>query len=59
MFDRLWWFVTGLVVGGLVTMRALRRRPKPQDLKGAAAQTAADVLDLAARVVRPSRRTVS
>jgi len=56
MLDRLWWFMAGLVAGGVVTVRALRRRPTPQNLKGAAAQTAADLLDVAARVVRPSKR---
>lgn len=54
MFDRLWWFATGALAGGVVTVRALRRRPRPADLRVAAAHTGADVLDLAARVVRPS-----
>ena len=52
MLDRLWWFAAGLVAGGVVTVRALRRRPRPGDLKGAAIATAADLLDVAARVVR-------
>ena len=56
MFDRLWWFVAGLVAGGVVTVRALRRRPSPSDLKRAAVQTTADLLDVAARVIRPRRR---
>jgi hypothetical protein len=56
MLDRLSWFVTGVVAGGLITVRALRRRPRPRDLKAAALQTGADVMDLAARVVQPPRR---
>ncbi len=56
MLDRLSWFVTGLVAGGLITVRALRRRPRPQDLKAAALQTGADVMDLTARLVQPPRR---
>jgi hypothetical protein len=55
MLDRLWWFVTGLVAGGWVTVRALRRRPTPLELRGAALATSADLLDLAARAVRPNR----
>ena len=56
MFDRLWWFAAGLVAGGVVTVRALRRRPTPRDLKGAAIATAADLLDVAVRVVKPPIR---
>jgi hypothetical protein len=56
MFDRLWWFVAGFVAGGVVTVRALRRRPTPRDLKEAAVQTAADLLDVAARIVKPPLR---
>lgn len=56
MLDRLWWFLTGLAAGGLVTVRALRRRPAPRDLKAAAAYTGADVLELVARLVRPGTR---
>jgi hypothetical protein len=56
MLDRLWWFVAGLIAGGVVTVRALRRRPTPTDLKGAAIATAADLLDVAARLVRPPSR---
>jgi hypothetical protein len=56
MFDRLWWFAAGLVTGGIVTVRALRRRPTPSDLKGAAIATTADLLDVAARVVKPPTR---
>ncbi|MFO7292539.1 MAG: hypothetical protein FWJ92_07805 [Actinomycetes bacterium] len=56
MLDRLWWFATGLLAGGLVTVRALRRKPSPADLKRAAAYTGADILELAARAVRPPRR---
>jgi hypothetical protein len=55
LIDRLWWFGTGLVAGGFVTIRALRRRPRSIDVKAAAAHTGADVLDLAARMVRPKR----
>lgn len=58
MLDRLSWFLTGLVTGGVVTVRALRRRPQAQDLKSAALMTAADVLDLMARLVAPPRRRV-
>ena len=56
MLDRLSWFLTGLVTGGVVTVRALRRRPQATDLKSAALMTAADVLDLLARLVAPPRR---
>lgn len=56
MLDRLSWFLTGLVAGGVVTVRALRRRPRARDLKSAALVTAADVLDLVARLVAPPRR---
>ena len=55
MLDRIWWFVTGAVAGGWVTVRALRRRPTPVEWKDAAAATGADLLDLAARAVRPNR----
>ncbi len=56
VIDRIWWFAMGLVAGGVVTVRALRRRPTPADLKLAAVNTGADVLDLAARAVRAPRR---
>ena len=56
MLDRLWWFAAGLVTGGIVTVRALRRRPTPSDLKGAAVATTADLLDVAARVIKPPKR---
>jgi hypothetical protein len=56
MLDRLWWFVTGLFAGGIVTVRALRRAPHPVDLKAAAALTTADVMSFAARRIRPPRR---
>jgi hypothetical protein len=55
MLDRMWWFVTGAIAGGWVTVRALRRRPTPVEWKDAAAATGADLLDLAARAVRPNR----
>jgi hypothetical protein len=44
-----------LVAGGWVTVRALRRRPTPLELRDAALATSADLLDLAARAVRPNR----
>ncbi len=56
MLDRLSWFVTGVIAGGFITVRALRRRPRPRDLKAAALETGADVMDLAARLVQPPRR---
>lgn len=56
MLDRLWWFATGLVAGGVVTVRALRRAPSATDLRRAAVLTGADLLDLAARAVKPPRR---
>ncbi|MDH4117206.1 MAG: hypothetical protein OEX04_05300 [Acidimicrobiia bacterium] len=56
MIDRLWWFVTGAFLGGVVTVRALRRRPSPADVRAAAAQTGADVLSVAAKVIRPAVR---
>jgi hypothetical protein len=55
MLDRLWWFVTGLIAGGWVTVRALRRRPTPVEWREAALASGADLLDLAARAVRPNR----
>ena len=58
MLDRLWWFVAGTIFGGVVTVRALRRRPAPMELKAAAVATAADLLDVAARVVRPPKRNI-
>jgi hypothetical protein len=56
VLDRLWWFVTGAVLGGVVAIRSVRRRPAPADLGSAAAQTGADLLGLAARLVRPPKR---
>jgi len=56
VLDRIWWFLTGAIAGGFVTVRALRRRPTPAELRAAGARTGADVLDLAARAVRPPRR---
>ncbi len=56
VIDRIWWFVMGILTGGVVTVRALRRKPTPADLKIAAVNTGADVLDLAARAVRAPRR---
>lgn len=55
MIDRLWWFVTGLIAGGFVTVRALRQKPTAPELRHAAMVTGADALDLAARAVRPKR----
>jgi hypothetical protein len=56
VFDRMWWLLTGTLLGGVVTARALRRKPHPRDLSQAAAETGADILDLAARAIRPPRR---
>jgi hypothetical protein len=56
MLDRIWWFVTGALTGGIVAVRALRRTPQPGDLRAAAAHTGADVLGLAARAIAPPRR---
>lgn len=58
MLDRLSWFVTGVVAGGVITIRAFRRRPRPRDLKSAALHTGADLLDLTARIVQPPRRRI-
>jgi hypothetical protein len=55
MLDRVWWFMTGVLAGGWITVRALRRRPTPIEWRDAAAATGADLLDLAARAVRPNR----
>ena len=55
MLDRMWWFVSGVVAGGWITVRALRRQPSPIEWKDAAAATGADLLDLAAKAVRPNR----
>jgi hypothetical protein len=55
MLDRMWWFVTGVIAGGWVTVRALRRRPTPIEWRDAALSGSADLLDLAARAVRPAR----
>lgn len=55
MLDRLWWFLTGVVAGGWVTVRALGRRPTPAEWRRAAAAGGGQLLDLAARVVRPQR----
>ena len=43
MLDRMWWFVTGAIAGGWVTVRALRRRPTAIEWKDAAAATAVDI----------------
>ncbi len=55
MLDRIWWFATGVIAGGFVTVRALRRSPTPVDLRRAAVATGADALELAAKAVRPNR----
>jgi hypothetical protein len=55
MLDRMWWFITGVVAGGWVTVRALRRRPTPNEWRDAAVASGADLLNLAARAVRPNR----
>ncbi|HLF44737.1 MAG TPA: hypothetical protein VJA46_14595 [Acidimicrobiia bacterium] len=54
MLRRSFWFVTGVVTGGVVTVRALRRKPTGHDLRHAAVATGADVMSLAARAVRPN-----
>jgi hypothetical protein len=56
MLDRLWWFLSGLLAGGLITVRALGRRPRREDLRRAATGAGADMLGLAARLIRPGRR---
>jgi hypothetical protein len=53
MLDRLWWFVVGLVAGGIVTVRAMHRRPTAADLRSSATATAADALHLLSKAVRP------
>ena len=59
MLDRLWWFVVGLVAGGIVTVRAMRRRPSAVDLRSSATATAADALGLLSRAVRPKSDRVT
>jgi hypothetical protein len=56
VLKRIWWFVVGLLAGGWVTARALRRRPQPDDLKRAAAASGADLLKWTAKAVRPPAR---
>ncbi|HEY7703610.1 MAG TPA: hypothetical protein VID03_02130 [Acidimicrobiia bacterium] len=56
MLKRLWWFAVGLLAGGWVTARALRRRPAPDELKRAAATSGADLLKWTAKAVRPPTR---
>jgi len=53
MFRRSLWFLTGVLAGAAVTVRALRRKPTLPDLRTAAAATGADVMGLAAKAVRP------
>ncbi len=53
MLDRLWWFLAGLTAGGVVMIRALRRRPTAADLRSSATATAGDALGLLSRFVRP------
>ena len=55
VFGRLWWFLTGIVAGWVITIRALRRRPGLGELASAGAVTLADVLEGTARLVRPNR----
>lgn len=59
MLDRLWWFVVGLVTGGIVTVRAMRSRPTTADLRSSATATAADALGLLSRAVRPKSGRVT
>ena len=54
MLRRSFWFLTGVVAGGVVTVRALRRKPTSRDLRQAAVATGADVMGLAAKAVRPN-----
>lgn len=54
MLRRSFWFLTGVVAGGVVTVRALRRKPTFHDLRHAAVATGADVMSLAAKAVRPN-----
>jgi hypothetical protein len=54
MLRRSFWFLTGAVAGGVVTVRALRRRPTVHELRKAAVITGADVMGLAAKAVRPN-----
>lgn len=58
MLDRLWWFVSGLVAGGVLTVRALGRRPSRRELSRVAARTGAQALTLVARGLRPAGRNV-
>lgn len=55
MLDRVWWFFTGVIAGGLVTIRALRRKPTAAEYRHAAIVTGADVLNVAANAIRPKR----
>jgi len=54
MLRRSFWFLTGAVAGGVVTVRALRRRPTVGDLRKATVITGADMMGLAAKAVRPN-----
>ena len=54
MLRRSFWFLSGVLAGGLVTIRALRRKPTRPDLRAAALATSADVMSLAAKVLRPN-----
>jgi hypothetical protein len=54
MLRRSFWFLTGVLAGGVVTVRALRRQPTLHDLGTAAVITGADVMGLAAKAVRPN-----
>ncbi|MDP9495375.1 MAG: hypothetical protein M3P87_09065 [Actinomycetota bacterium] len=54
MLRRLFWFLTGVVAGGVVTVRALRRKPTLHELRHAAVATGAGVMGLAAKAVRPN-----
>jgi hypothetical protein len=54
MLRRSFWFLTGAIAGGVVTVRALRRRPTVRDLRKAAVITGADMMGLAAKAVRPN-----
>ncbi len=55
MLDRIFWFLSGLIAGGVVTKRALRRSPAAGEWWRAGLETGADLLDVMARWLRPSR----
>ncbi len=54
MIKRLWWFLVGVTFGGLIMVKALKRKPTLRALKNGAVSASADVLNVAARLLRPS-----